>query len=142
MPRNHALLALSMIALGWLIVSFTVWRLYPDQSPARLLISLGLGLMAWGGLWFPMEWLHRRREDPEGTGKGLGWMMERIWRRSGWGGLWVSALAMLFLHRALRLEWVLLFGLLLLGAELLWMATEPAPESKPPSAIGRRVGRR
>ncbi|WP_322797888.1 hypothetical protein [Thermoflexus sp.] len=139
--RNHALLALSAIALGWALMIFTIWRLYPEQSPARLLVTLGIGLTVWGFLWFPMEFLHRRfsaQEEEESHKR----MMEQVWRRSGWGALWVSVLAMLFLQRALRWEWSLLFGTLLLGAELLWMATESS--QKPGSLLTgrRRVGRR
>jgi len=140
--QNHALLALSAIALGWALVMFTIWRLYPDQSPARLLVTIGLGLTAWGALWFPVEFLHRRF-SPRGLDEvDLRRMLERVWRRSGWGALWASALAMLFLQRALRWDWLLLFGTLLLGAELLWMATEPS--RKPESALTgrRRIDRR
>ncbi len=129
--QNHALLALSAIALGWALMMFTIWRLYPDQSPARLLVTIGFGLTAWGALWFPVEFLHRRFSAQEPGEADLRRMLERVWRRSGWGALWASALAMLFLQRALRWEWLLMFGTLLFGAELLWMATEPSwkPES-------------
>lgn len=141
MPRNHALLAFGAIAVGWLILTLTIWRLYPDQPPARLLVAVGVGLVAWGLLWFPMAHLHRLRA-PEAHQAREGPEMGPVWRRSGWGALWASALATLFLQRALRLEWALLFGLLLLGAELLWTATEPAPEPEPPLAARRRSGRR
>lgn len=143
MPRQtHALLALGAIALGWALVTFAIWRLYPDQPPARLLVTIGLGLTAWGALWFPMEFLHRRFSAQEPGEHNPSQILERVWRRSGWGALWASALGMLFLQRALRWEWLLLFGALLLGAELLWMATEPSrkPESTP--AGRRRIGRR
>ncbi len=137
--RNHALSALGAIAMGWALISFTIWRMYPDQSLARLLVSIGLGLTAWGLLWFPMEFLHRRFDIPEAGEERLGRMLERVWRRSGWGALWASALAMLFLQRALRWDWAFLFGMLLLGAELLWMATEPPLKPESPRSGMRRV---
>jgi len=140
--QNHALFALSAIALGWALTIFTIWRLYPDQPPARLLVAIGIGLAAWGGLWFPTEFLHRRFSAPELEKEGHQRMMERVWRRSGWGALWTSALVMLFLQRALRWEWVLLFGTLLLGAELLWMATEPSRKPESPLVGRRRMSRR
>ncbi|WP_376790037.1 hypothetical protein [Thermoflexus sp.] len=140
--QRHALLALSAIALGWTLVIFTIWRLYPDQSPARLLVTIGLGLATWGMLWFPVAFLHRRFNTGGLDENNLRRMLERVWRRSGWGALWASALAMLFLQRALRWDWLLLFGTMLFGAELLWMATEPS--RKPESALAgrRRINRR
>lgn len=138
--QSHALLALITIGLGWAVVIFTIWRLYPDQPPARLLITIGIGLVVWGGLWFPMELLHRRFSAPEPGKEGRQQGMERVWRRSGWGALWASALVMLFLQRAWRWEWILLFGTLLLGAELLWIATEPSQKPGSP-LMKRRISR-
>lgn len=135
MARRHAGIALGLVGTGWLVVAFVLWRLYPDQPPARLLFTLGTGLSAWGLLWFPAYLLHRQRlgdgrEDPPGV------IWERIWRRSGWAALGVAALVMLALQRALRTDWFLLFLFLLLGAEGLWAATEPPPTLHP-----RRSGR-
>jgi hypothetical protein len=122
MWRSHAWTALGLIGAGGLIILFTLWRLYPDLALARLLMGFGIGLMAWGLLWFPMELLHRRGEEEAPPRR------ERIWRRSGWGALGIAALALLHFQRALRLEWIALLAVLLLGAELLWWATEPDAE--------------
>ncbi|WP_448605549.1 hypothetical protein [Thermoflexus hugenholtzii] len=127
MWRSHAWTAFGLIGAGGLMIMFTLWRLYPDLALARLLMVAGMGLMAWGLLWFPMELLHRRGEEEKGEG-GASLRWERIWRRSGWGALGIAALALLHFQRALRLEWIALLAVLLLGAELLWWATEPDAE--------------
>ena len=127
MWRSHAGRALGLISAGGLMVLFTLWRLYPDLALARLLMGIGIGLTAWGLLWFLMEPLHRRGEEDEGRG-GASLRWERIWRRSGWGAFGIAALALLHFQRALRLEWIALLAVLLLGAELLWWATEPDAE--------------
>ncbi|MCS7251736.1 MAG: hypothetical protein NZ572_04795 [Thermoflexus sp.] len=138
--QNHALLALTAIVLGWTLVIFTIWRLYPEQSLARLMVTLGVGLAAWGLLWFPMEFLHRSFSSKEMDGRDHKQVMERVWRRSGWIALWISGLVVLFLQHAFRWEWSLLFGTFLLGAELLWMATEPSPKLGSLRRGRRRVG--
>lgn len=142
MPRHHALLALGAMGLGWLILTFTIWRLYPDQPMARMLAPIGMGLTAWGLLWFPMEWAHCRGGDAPAEAHERRRMAERVWRRSGWGALAVATLTLLFLERALRVEWMALFALLLLSAELLWLASEPSPERESPLAARRRVAQR